>query len=79
MTLSVKGLYWYMTFCINDTQHNNALHYAECRILFAVMLSIIILDVVMLSVVVLDVVMLSVVAPLKMVTIGYVELIKTSF
>ncbi len=46
-----------MTFSINDTQHNNSLHYAEChcpecRILFIVMLSFIMLNVVMLSVVV---------------------------
>jgi len=33
-----------------DTQHNNALHYAECRILFTV---IIVLNVIMLSVVML--------------------------
>ncbi len=45
-----------MTLGINDTQHNNT-HYAECPILFVVMLSAI-----MLIVVVLFVVMLSVVA-----------------
>jgi len=38
-----------------DTQHNNALHYAECRVLFTV---IIVLNVIMLSVVMLNVVML---------------------
>ncbi len=37
----------------NDTRQNNALHYAECRVLFTVMLSVIMLNVVMLSVVVL--------------------------
>jgi hypothetical protein len=29
MTLSIKVLY--LTLSINDTEHNNALHYAECR------------------------------------------------
>jgi hypothetical protein len=38
-----------------DTQHNNALHYAECRILFTV---IIVLNVIMPSGVMLNVVML---------------------
>jgi hypothetical protein len=41
MTLSIKGLY--VTISINDTQHINSLqyavcHYAECRVLFVVML-----------------------------------------
>jgi hypothetical protein len=45
-----------MTLSINDTQHNNALHYAEClyadcRVLVTVMLSVIMLNAVMLSVV----------------------------
>ncbi len=40
---------------ITDTEHNNALHYAEfldaeCRILFIVMLSVVMLNVVILSV-----------------------------
>ncbi len=49
-----------MTLSINDTQHNHALHYAACRILFTVLLSVIVMNVIMLSVV-----MLSVVAPAK--------------
>jgi hypothetical protein len=58
-----------MTLSINDTQHNNALYYAECRILFIVMLIVImlnfvILSVIMLSVIMLNVVTLSVVGPL---------------
>ncbi len=40
-----------MTLRIIDTQHNNDLHYAECRILFIVMLSVIMLNVVMLGIV----------------------------
>jgi hypothetical protein len=40
-----------MTLSITDTQHNNALHYAEChyadcRVLFIVMLSVVMLNVV---------------------------------
>jgi hypothetical protein len=57
-----------VTLGISDTQHNNALPcaerpYAECRILFTIMLSVIMLYVVMLSVNMLNVVMMSVVAP----------------
>ncbi len=61
MTLSIRGLN--VTLSIIDTQHDDALYYAdcsyaECRIIFIVMLSEIMLNVVMLNVV-----MLSVVAP----------------
>ncbi len=54
-----------MSLSISDTQHNNTMpcaegRYAECRVLFTMMLSVI-----MLTVVILNVVMLSVVAPLK--------------
>ncbi len=42
---------------------NNAWYYAECRVLFIVMLNVIVLSVVMLSVVILSVVMLSGMAP----------------
>ncbi len=54
-TLSIKGSF--ATLSINDFQHNNT-HCAECRVLFAVMLSIY-----MLSVIMLNVTMLSIVAP----------------
>ncbi len=51
-TLGIKG--FYMTLSINDTQHNHALHYAECRadclVLFTVMLSVAMLNVIMLIV-----------------------------
>jgi len=53
MTFSIKGLY--KTLNINDSQHNrtlghnNAMHYAECRVLFALMLSVIMLNVIMLN------------------------------
>ncbi len=40
-----------MTLSITDTEPNNALHYAECEVLFIVMLSGVMLSVVMLSVV----------------------------
>ena len=57
-----------MTLSISDTQHkwhhtqhNSVLYYAECRVLFIILLSVIMLSVVMLSVVMLSVVMLSVV------------------
>ncbi len=47
---------------ICDTQHNNALsHFAECRILFIIILNVIWLSNFMLSVVMLNVVMLSVI------------------
>jgi hypothetical protein len=50
---------------ISDIQHNNDLPlcYAECGILFMIMLKVIMLRVVMLNVVLLSVIMLSVVAP----------------
>ncbi len=35
---------------ITDTKRNNALHYAECYVLFIVMVSVIMLNAVMLSV-----------------------------
>ncbi len=38
MRSSIKGMY--VTLSINDTEHNNALHYAECRVLF-IMLSVV--------------------------------------
>jgi hypothetical protein len=50
-----------MTLNINDSQHNNPLHYAECRVLFIVMLSVVVLNLIMLSVIVLNLIMLSVV------------------
>jgi hypothetical protein len=41
-----------MTLDINDTEHNNALRrYAECHVLFIIMLNVITLKIVMLSVV----------------------------
>ncbi len=54
-----------MTVSINNTQHNNALlyaecHFAECRILFTFMLNVVMLSVVMLNVIMLSVIMLSV-------------------
>ncbi len=48
MTLSIKGLY--MTLIITDTQHDNTLHYAQCRLLFTIMLSVITLNAIMMSV-----------------------------
>jgi hypothetical protein len=53
---------------ISNTQHNNALAcavccYVEFRIVFAIMLSVIMLNFVRLSVIMLNVVMLSIVAP----------------
>ncbi len=58
MTLSIKDLYVTLSIC--DIQHNNnhAFRYAECRVLFMIML-----NVTMLSVYMLKVVMLGVVAP----------------
>jgi hypothetical protein len=52
---------------MSDTQYNNAMPcpqccYADCRILFTIMLRVIMLNVIMLSVVMLNVVMLTVVA-----------------
>jgi hypothetical protein len=57
-----------MTPRITHTQHNSALpnaghRYAECRVLFIVMLSVNMMNVILLTVVWLNVVMLSVVAP----------------
>jgi hypothetical protein len=54
MTFSKKGLY--VTLSKTDTQHNKALHYAECcyteyHILFIVMLSVIMLSVILLNIV----------------------------
>jgi hypothetical protein len=40
-----------MTLSPSDAQHDNALPYAVCRILFTIMVSVEMLDVVMLSVV----------------------------
>jgi hypothetical protein len=63
----MKGLY--ITFSITDTQHNNALQYAECRyaecrVTFAIMLSVImVMKTVMIGVATLNVIILSVVAP----------------
>jgi hypothetical protein len=55
-----------MTPSIIDTQHNNAVHYADCsyaacHILFIVMLSVIMLNVVILSVIIPNVIILSVI------------------
>ncbi len=61
MILSIKELY--VTLKINYTEHNNALHHAECSILFMVMLSVVMLNVVMLSVVMPNVMRLCVVVP----------------
>ena len=47
-----------MTLSIIDTQHNSALHYAERRILFIVMLNAIMLNVIMLNVIMLNVIMI---------------------
>jgi hypothetical protein len=57
-----------VTLSINDTQHKRhritmLCHYADCHVLFNVMLNIVMLCVVKLSIVMLSVVMLSVVAP----------------
>ncbi len=57
MTLSIKGLY--VALIINKTQHNNALNYAECWVLFIVMLRVLFMQ----SVLMLNVIMISVVAP----------------
>jgi hypothetical protein len=45
-----------VTLSIKDIQHDNPLRYAECRVLFSFILSVIMLNVVMLSVVMLNVV-----------------------
>jgi hypothetical protein len=49
MTLSICDLY--VTLSIKYTEHYNALHSAECNVLFIVILSVIMLNVVMLTVV----------------------------
>jgi hypothetical protein len=56
-TLSAKGLEMAQRVSDSDTQHNNALpcteyHYAECHVLFTIMLSDVMLNVVVVSVVV---------------------------
>ncbi len=71
MTPSINGtqhewLSAWMTLSINDTQNNNLCYYgewqyAECRVLFIVMLSAIMLSVIMLSVIMLSVIMQSVI------------------
>jgi hypothetical protein len=58
MTLSIKGLY--VTLIISDAQHKMLCHYAECRILFIVIIR---MSVIMLNVVMLNAVLLSVVTP----------------
>ncbi len=55
-TQSAKGLEMTLRVSVSDTQHNNALpctdcRYAECRVLFTIMLSDVILNVVMVIVV----------------------------
>jgi hypothetical protein len=52
-----------MTLRIYDTQHNNTLLYAECRVLSNDILNVVMLSFVMLNVIMLNVVMLNVVAP----------------
>ncbi len=51
MTLSIKGLYVMLSINGKEHKHNNALHYAQCGVLFIVMLSVVVLNVVLLSVV----------------------------
>jgi hypothetical protein len=67
LTENSRGVIIIMTLSINNIEHNNALplccHYAECCILFRVMLSFILLNVIMLSVIRLSVSVLSVVVP----------------
>jgi hypothetical protein len=55
-----------MSLRISDTQHDNNMpcsdgRYAECHVLFTIMLSVIMLNVVMLSVIMLNIVILSVI------------------
>jgi hypothetical protein len=64
-----------MILSINNSQNNYALHYAECLILFIVMLIVIMLNVFMLSVLMLNVVMLSVVAPARFVNLLFCQTI----
>jgi hypothetical protein len=69
-----------MTRSITDTQHNNALHYAECHALFFVMLNVILLNVVMLSVIMLRVTALKCYGSEKFNRIGQsVNTLKTFF
>ncbi len=63
MKLIIKGLF---VTLINVTQLNYNLHYAECRILFIVLLNVIMLScryAVMLYVVMLSIIMLNVIMP----------------
>ncbi len=57
-----------MTFSVTKLYHFAKRHYADCRILFVVMLtavmrSVVIVSVIMLSVIIMSVIMLNVVAP----------------
>jgi hypothetical protein len=52
-----------MTLSLPNAQYNSALHSAENRALFIVMLGIIMLNVIMVSVIMLNVIMLNVLAP----------------
>jgi hypothetical protein len=52
MTLSKKGLYVMLSINGKEHKHNTALHYAQCGVLFIVVLRVVMLNVVMLSVVV---------------------------
>jgi hypothetical protein len=54
-----------MSLSITDTQHNNALHFAECHCAQRRVLFIVVLSAVLMSVIMLNVVMLSVVDPTK--------------
>ncbi len=62
MTLGIKGLYG-MTLRIIDTQHNNALHCAECRYADCLVLFMLCFSVIKPSVVMLNVIILSPLAP----------------
>ncbi len=64
MTLSMNGLFTISS--TNDTHQNQHWYYAECRILFNVMLNVVMLRVDMLNVVVLSIIMKSVVVPPKL-------------
>jgi hypothetical protein len=63
MTFSIKGLF--ATFSITTLCHYVDSHYAECLILFIVMLIVFIQSVVMVFVVMLNVIILTVAAPYK--------------
>ncbi len=58
-TISIKGFHVTLSIII-------LCHYAECRVLFTIMMNAVMLSVVMLSVVMLSIVMLNVVAPSQM-------------